>query len=144
MRFRCVLVRVPQGECTESAHLCQLIINLDMANLGRVPKRKRVDEGGSHYPGGYMQQLAAYDLEGTRSGELSGSSTAGASSTAPPYESKLARHLVTIVMWGFMSACVAQKLANLAMEDGAKGVGLDLVGSVGTKGINKQNSFRAC
>ena len=125
-------------------YVCQRIINplIYMAHSGRAPKRQRVGEDALHYPGGYLQQVAAYDREQKGSGDVSVSSIAGASSTDPPYESKLARHLVTMVMWSFMSACVAQKLANLAMQDGAKGVGLDSVSSVGTKGVNKQNSFR--
>ena len=125
-----MLARIPQCDSTESTHLsCRSITNLeDMPATGRVPKRQRVDDGGSHYSGGYLQQLAARDLENERSGDVSVPSTApqsgnrGASSTDPPYESKLARHLITLVMWGFMSACVAQHLADLARQDGVESV----------------------
>ena len=149
--LRCVLARIPQCDSTESTHLCcRSIINLvDMPATGRVPKRQRVD-GGSHYSGGYMQQVAARDLENERSGDVSAPSTApqsgnrGASSTAPPYESKLARHLITLVMWGFISECAAHRLADLARQDGAKGVGLGSIASVGSRGVHKQNSFRGC
>ena len=102
-----------------------------------APKKRRPV---GHGDGGYKQLISK--SRRTEGGGVDASSTASAKIYASPAKSQLAEYLLRAVLWGVLSAVVAQKLAILAVEDGARGEGLQEFAIQGSKGTHPEHTWR--
>ena len=97
-------------------------------------KRKFERDDGELLAGGlgHHQQLSVAGV----------SPSGAASSNETPVQSLLAQLLLYEVMWGFMQPGKAQKIAELAWADGARGAALDTLRKTGSSGCWSRNVWR--
>ena len=106
-----------------------------------MPKRARPKLGTAGLTSaglGYRQQADVFDAS-----ERLQPSIAASSSKRGKHDSALAAFLLKECMWGFMPAWKTQRIAELAVIDGANKIHLVYIAEMGTKGYYKRNVWRS-